>query len=95
MINEREYVELGLACGDICRALERGISGKEMGDLNQSVCDAITWLTMWVQPVMPRLDNVLMILLIVELWRISKQRSSNRVDGTQSLDISMRRRIRK
>ena len=45
MLNEQEYVDLGLFCADICRALERGMNGKKLGDLSQSVCDAINQLT--------------------------------------------------
>ena len=45
MINERDYVDLGLFCADICRALARGMNGKKMDDLNKSVCDAIKRLT--------------------------------------------------
>ena len=45
MINEQDYVELGLFCADICRALERGMNGKKLSDLSQSVCDAINQLT--------------------------------------------------
>jgi len=41
MINALDYVELGLFCSDICRALDRGMNGKKLDDLNQSVCDAI------------------------------------------------------
>ena len=29
-----EYVELGLACADVCRALERGMGGKQLEDLS-------------------------------------------------------------
>ena len=45
MINDLDYVELGLFCADICRALDRGMSGKKLDDLSQSVCDAINQLT--------------------------------------------------
>jgi len=45
MVNELEYVNLGLDCADICRALERGMNGRKLGDLSQSVCDAINQLT--------------------------------------------------
>ena len=45
MANELDYVELGLACADICRALDRGVGGKKLDDLSQSVCDAINQLT--------------------------------------------------
>ena len=45
MVNEMDYVELGLACADVCTALDRGLSGKKMDDLNNSVCEAIRQLT--------------------------------------------------
>jgi hypothetical protein len=45
MANEAEYVELGLSCANICRALERGMNGKKLSDLSKSVCDAINQLT--------------------------------------------------
>lgn len=53
MVKEQGYVELGLGCANICRALERGMNGKRLDDLNQSVCDAIRQLTMWVETAMP------------------------------------------
>ena len=45
MANEVDYVELGLSCSDICKALERGMNGKRLEDLSQSVCDAMNQLT--------------------------------------------------
>ena len=45
MANEREYVELGLSCADICKALDRGMDGKKLNDLSKSVYDAINQLT--------------------------------------------------
>jgi len=45
VVNELDYVELGLFCADICRALDRGMNGKKLDDLSQSVCDAISQLT--------------------------------------------------
>ena len=49
MANEQDYVDLGLSCADICKALERGMGRKTMNGLSQSVCDAINQLTKWVQ----------------------------------------------
>jgi len=46
MLNELDYVDLGLFCADICRALERGMGGKSLDDLSRSVCDAINQLTL-------------------------------------------------
>ena len=44
--NGLDLIELGLYCADICRALDRGLNGKELSDLSQSVCEAINQLTM-------------------------------------------------
>ena len=46
MANEHDYVELGLDCASICRALDKGMGGKRLNDLNPSVCEAINQLTM-------------------------------------------------
>ena len=45
MVNEQDYVELGLSCADVCRALRRGMGDKKLDDLSKSVCDAINQLT--------------------------------------------------
>jgi len=45
MLSKQEYVGLGLFCTDICKALERGMNGKTLDDLNQSTRDAIDQLT--------------------------------------------------
>lgn len=45
MINEMDYVELGLACAEVCAALDRGTRGKKLSDLNDSACEAINQLT--------------------------------------------------
>jgi len=44
MINQADYVELGLACGDVCIALDRGLKGRGLEDLNNSVLEAIEQL---------------------------------------------------
>jgi len=45
MVNELDCVELGLACADVCNALDRGMGGKPLDQLNRSVCEAIEQLT--------------------------------------------------
>ena len=45
MANKTDYVELGLACANVCKALQRGINGRKTDDLSQSVHEAITQLT--------------------------------------------------
>jgi hypothetical protein len=45
MTNKTDYVELGLACADVCKALDRGMKGRQVDVLSQSVCEAIEQLT--------------------------------------------------
>jgi len=45
MVNQMDYVELGLACAEVCAALHRGLSGKRKSDLNHIVRKAIKQLT--------------------------------------------------
>ena len=45
MANRVDYVELELACADVCTALDQGLSGKRLNGLNSSVCEAIKQLT--------------------------------------------------
>ena len=94
MANRSDYIELGLACADVCKALDRGMNGKKLDDLNQSVCEAINQLTTWAELATHSLDSALLTLLIAELWRRFKGRSSNRTDGTQSREFFKRAMIR-
>ena len=41
MANEADYVDLGLFCARVCKALDRGMKGKEPSDLSPSVHEAI------------------------------------------------------
>ena len=44
MANEQDFVDLGLHCARICKALERGLGGRTQDDLGQPVCEAINEL---------------------------------------------------
>ena len=46
LINQLDYVELGLACAEVCTALDRGLKGMRLDDLNDSVHGAIKQLTL-------------------------------------------------
>ena len=46
MTNRSDYVDLGLACAEVCKALDRGMNGRRMDELSQSVFEAIEQLTM-------------------------------------------------
>ena len=50
MANKSDYVELGLACADVCKALHRGMNGKKPSDLSPCVGEAIEQLMKWVKP---------------------------------------------
>ena len=45
LANKTDYVDLGLACADVCKALDRGTNGKQVDELSQSVFEAINQLT--------------------------------------------------
>jgi len=45
MINKVDYVELGLTCADVCKALARGTDGRRANQLSQSALNAIDRLT--------------------------------------------------
>ena len=45
MINKVDYVELGLACTNVCEALNRGMDRNRADQLSQSVLEAIAKLT--------------------------------------------------
>ena len=45
MVNEEDYIKLGIACADVCIALSRGMKGKRFADLNESVSKAIEQFT--------------------------------------------------
>ena len=95
MVNETDYVELGLACADICTALGRGMDGIQLDDLSQSVSEAIGQLTTWVKPMMYDSDNPLTVFLITEPWQRSERRSSSGVGGMQFPVLFMRKMTRK
>ena len=46
MANERDFVELGISCANICQALQRGTNGKRLNNLSKSVRGAMEKLTM-------------------------------------------------
>ena len=50
MINQMDYVELGLACADVCVVLFSGLYEKRLRDLDNPVCEAIKQLTTCVTP---------------------------------------------
>ena len=45
MTNKQAYVELGLNCADVCKHLARGLNGRRLDELSESVLDAIAQLT--------------------------------------------------
>ena len=45
MSNEADCIELGKACADVCIALSRGLNGKRLADISDSVSEAVKQLT--------------------------------------------------
>ena len=45
MANEQDYVDLGSTCANVCTVLDRGLNGKGLDELSQSVLGAIQGLT--------------------------------------------------
>jgi len=45
MANKTDYVELGLACVNVCRALDRGMDGRRLDEFSRSVGEAVGQLT--------------------------------------------------
>ena len=44
MVNEQDYVVLGLSCAQVCSTLDLGAKGKKLVELSRSVCDAMDQL---------------------------------------------------
>ena len=45
MANDQDFVDLGLSCADVCKTLDRGLDGRQVDELSQSVLGAIEQLT--------------------------------------------------
>lgn len=45
MANKMDCVNLGLACANVCKVLERGMSGRRANEFSRSVFEAIEQLT--------------------------------------------------
>ena len=69
MINEADYVDLGLALASICRNLERGMGGRGADNQpSQPVLDTIEQLTTWVKPPTYTPDGSFTNLSIAGSW---------------------------
>ena len=93
MTNKNDFVELGQSCADVCDALYRGLEGRELNKINESVLDAVKQLASWVVEGMRRSGVSLTAILIAGLWTPSRLRSSS-IKGARSLGSSTRRLIR-
>ena len=45
MADERDYVDLGRSCADVCKALDRGLKRRRWDEISPPVLDAIEQLT--------------------------------------------------
>ena len=67
MANKTDFVEIGLACADVCRALDRGMNGRRLDGLSRSVREAVAQLTTQVQSMIHIAHGRLIALGIVGL----------------------------
>ena len=74
MANKADYVELGLACADVCRALDRGMNERRMDELGRSVLEAIGQLTRRVKLGMHTAHDLLTMFSTIGPWRRSRER---------------------
>lgn len=73
MINETDYVELGLTCGEVFEALDRGTKGKRVDQLGHSALTAIEQLKTWVEIIIHRGVNSFTKSSITEPWPRSRE----------------------
>ena len=45
MANKTDYVDLGITCADVCKALHRGMNGRSLDELSRPVREGIEQLT--------------------------------------------------
>ena len=84
MVNDRDCVDLGILCAEVCDALRRGTGGKRKGELSEPVRNAIDWLERCVHPAMytlrPSTDRGFDHRSVREIERkLTKQAGKNRV----------------
>ncbi|KAF9643251.1 hypothetical protein BDM02DRAFT_3132560 [Thelephora ganbajun] len=58
MIKKVDYVELGLACAEVCGVLDRGMNGRREDQISQSVFEAIERLTTTVAEIERNVDEL-------------------------------------
>ena len=44
MANEQDYVDLGVSCADVCKAIDRGLRGRRLEELSESLLEAFEQL---------------------------------------------------
>ena len=86
MAGEQDYVDLGLSCVGIYKALERGMDGRELNELSEPVREAIDELNAWVERAMHISVHPFTMILIAGLSQISRRRSRNEAGATGSVD---------
>jgi hypothetical protein len=64
--NKTDYVDLGLACVEVCKTLTRAMKGKKEDDLSPFMIEAVGQLAMWVKPVIYNLDASPAMFLVAE-----------------------------
>ncbi|KAF9781519.1 hypothetical protein BJ322DRAFT_1111447 [Thelephora terrestris] len=58
LANQEDFVDLGRACADVCKILDRGLKGRRLGDLSPSVLEAIEELTTTLAGIQSEIDKL-------------------------------------
>lgn len=96
MVDEADYIKLGLTCADVCTALDRGLKGKLLNELADSVYETINQLTTSVNLTeMHFTHNLLTMFSIAGSRQRSRGTLSGGVSEKRSPDFSARRRTKR
>ena len=88
--NKQDYVDLGISCADVCKVLNRGLEGRRLDELSQSVLGAIEQLTTSVELAMYVSSVPLTTVSITGQWPRFRGRSSTRVNDMWSFESFVR-----
>lgn len=65
MVNGVDYIELGIACAEVCTVLHRGTNGLQVVQLSPPILQAVERLVTWVDLGIPSLGCLLTNLSVV------------------------------
>ena len=88
MINEVDFVDLGLSCAGICQSLDQEIKGRGVPHAGSPILEAIEQLTTWVESGTHAPGDLLTKFSITAPWAMSRDILSNVANGAYYPDPS-------